>query len=290
MKKLIAYEEKQNETLKLIYESKTAIFKLDDSKDEYKVKDLIGNKYDTILERYDHYKEFKNHLEDISEYTFNDLEKKALIHCYEISTKALSNLKKQIKMNQPRALRNMCNYCGINNPGTYDHYIPKSEHPEYSVYGPNLMLCCSECNSKKSDDWKDINNKRYFLNFYYDTTPNVQIVECIITIEDDDLKVEFQFIKNNVDFEYKNLSNSCIVENHYTRLNLLNRFRDSCNSYIDETINSLKAHKKLDKESIINFLIEEHKAIVETYGINHWKSIAIKGMIDSGGFITYCCT
>lgn len=288
MKKLEAYEKDQNETLKLIYEAKKSKLKLTDSEDEYAVKDLIKNKYNTILDKYVEYKNSKNCLESIKQFPFSDLEKRALIHCYEYSTKALSNLKKEIKLNQPNALRSICTYCGINNPGTYDHYIPKSQYPEYSVYGPNLIPCCNECNGIKGDRWKDEGDKRLFFHFYYDSSPTIQIIESIITIEDDEPKVRFDFIKNNGNFEYETLENSFIIENHFRRLDLLNRFRDSCNSYLAETINSLRAHKKFDEISIIDFLKEEHVGIVETYGINHWKSIAIKGMIDSTEFISFC--
>lgn len=288
MKNLTAYEEQQNETLKSIYEAKKAVFKLKNGVEEYKVKTIVENKHGEIIERYAEYIKNKRQLENIDDSPCDDLEKIALIHCYENSTKSLNILKKGIKMNQPRALRSICNYCGINNPGTYDHYLPKSGYPEFSVYGPNLVPCCGECNGKKGDNWRSEDNKRYFFNFYYDEIPNLQIIESIVTIEDNEPKIKFQFIKKNGEFEYKNLENSFMIEKHYTILNLLDRYRDSCNSYIDETRNSLIAHKKYDEKSIIEFLSEEYVGVVETYGINHWKGITLKGMINSSGFVKYC--
>jgi len=289
MKNLLAYEEEQEETLKLIYNAKRSKVKLKDSDDEYDVKELIKNKYDAITERYNDYDRLKNQLEDINDSTLSDLEKKAMINCYEKSTGSLSSLKKRIRLKQPKELQSICAYCGINYPGTFDHYIPKTPYPEFSVYGPNLIPCCGECNSKKNDDWiSDKNKKRIFLNFYYDSIPNFQIIESIITIEDDVPKIQFQFIKNNSDYEYKKLINSFTTENHYIKLNLLSRFKESCNSYIKEKINSLKAHKQFDEESIKEFLNDEYVGLVETYGANYWKSVTIKGMIDSIDFITYC--
>ena len=36
-----------------------------------------------------------------------------------------------------------CPYCLLNTPNTLDHYFDKSDYPDYSVYTPNLVPCCS---------------------------------------------------------------------------------------------------------------------------------------------------
>lgn len=286
MKKLRAYEDNSEKILELIYKSKKSI--INDGKEKYKVKTIIEDNYEKIIQSYSYYNNNKHQLENIGESICGELEKHAMIHCYENSTKQLELLKKNIKMNQSRDTSSICNYCGINNINTFDHYLPKSEYPEFSVYGPNLIPCCGECNNKKGELWRSVDSKRYFFNLYYDEIPTIQFIEAIITIENNEPKIEFQFINNSGVLEYANLKNGFIIKNHYIKLNLLERFRDACNSYIGEIINSLTAHKKYEKEEIVGFLSEEYSAILATYGINNWKSITLIGMLKSEDFIEYC--
>lgn len=288
MKKLSAYENDQENILKAIYKAKTSKFESNRDKTIYEVKEVVSNKHKEIVDRYAEYLTNKISLENITNSCCNDIDNKALRHCYEKSTKALNILKKNIKESQAIEVRSICGYCGINSPGTFDHYLPLSIFPEFAVYGPNLIPCCGDCNSKKGAEWKDINNTRYFINLYYDEIPDIAIIEAIIKIEADSPKIEFKFIQNSRGFEYEKVKDREIVKYHYDKLELLNRFRDSCDSYISEIIKSLKCHKKFNKSEILEFLKDEYDGIVESYGINHWKSITLKGMINSGDFINFC--
>ncbi|MEP5765204.1 MAG: hypothetical protein ABJ308_11440 [Halieaceae bacterium] len=43
-----------------------------------------------------------------------------------------------------------CPFCGgIGQTFTLDHYLPKSEYPQFSVFPANLVPCCRDCNSEK---------------------------------------------------------------------------------------------------------------------------------------------
>ena len=48
------------------------------------------------------------------------------------------------------AARNaLCPFCGRDQVGTLDHYLPKSRYPELSVLGANLVPACETCNRLK---------------------------------------------------------------------------------------------------------------------------------------------
>jgi len=43
----------------------------------------------------------------------------------------------------------ICPYCGLNEPDTLDHFLPKTVHPLLSITLYNLIPCCNNCNHKK---------------------------------------------------------------------------------------------------------------------------------------------
>lgn len=75
----------------------------------------------------------------------------ALQSCYTGGTKALSALKDDIlttlNIQSPVNLQR-CPYCLLNDPRTWDHYLPKESYPEYSVYHANLLYVCFGCNHR----------------------------------------------------------------------------------------------------------------------------------------------
>lgn len=65
----------------------------------------------------------------------NDLES-ALAACYDSPTQALRDLKDQLvaHLEQDNGVNvRQCPYCMLNEPNTWDHYLPKVFYPEFSV-------------------------------------------------------------------------------------------------------------------------------------------------------------
>lgn len=77
----------------------------------------------------------------------------------------------------------VCPYCHDTIVTDIDHYIPRKEMPEYSVFLHNLIPLCHQCNLDKHDDWTDKNGKRVFFNVYFDDVPQIDdYLELRITI------------------------------------------------------------------------------------------------------------
>lgn len=50
------------------------------------------------------------------------------------------------------AAKEQCPFCGgIGRPKSLDHYLPKANYPQYSVLPQNLVPCCRDCNTEKSN-------------------------------------------------------------------------------------------------------------------------------------------
>lgn len=123
-----------------------------------------------VLERYVFY---QSHYESLEEITPLDTQfweniKEDLHSCYGNNV-AFSRARKKLLSSAPK-----CPYCLLNRPNTLDHYFDKSDYPEYSVFAPNLIPCCSECNSLKGTRLFNDDQQRQFIHFYIDNIPNYQ--------------------------------------------------------------------------------------------------------------------
>lgn len=79
----------------------------------------------------------------------------------------------------------MCPLCGKHEVTDWDHYIPRSVMPEYSMHVHNLIPTCTYCNGDKHGDWVE-NGKRVFFNAYYDVMPDLQeVLDIKIEISQD---------------------------------------------------------------------------------------------------------
>lgn len=107
---------------------------------------LLGQLRSRVLERYEAYARAAPRLETLPSLRFNPGEAAALVHCYDSSTEPLTSPKAAIRDRQDPDSRP---FCGINEPATFEHYLPRSEFPEYAVLSCNLIPACWTCNTLK---------------------------------------------------------------------------------------------------------------------------------------------
>jgi 5-methylcytosine-specific restriction endonuclease McrA len=205
-----------------------------------------------------------------------------LRNCYNNSTAALDGLKARIVNAQTDTLKFICPYCLIINHTTFDHYIPKEEHPVYSVCSKNLIPCCGLCNGKKLQYWKE-NGQRAIIHFYNDTIPNQQFLYCDLTFNGliPIVKFRLQFQNNfNVGLRY-------IIEKHFERLELLNRYDENVPtilSNIDTDFNSLAGFNPSQNE-VADFLIRKANEYYAKYGRNYWQGVAYETLANSNQYL-----
>lgn len=258
--------------------------------------DIISDKYEPgksrlltlksqISKRY--YKYQRNFLldtlETITNETYTAQEKSDLEKCYSSPTLSFGNMVKQIKTNQHRDLQGTCQYCGIQKPNTIDHYLPQSDFPEFSVLALNLIPCCNDCNTKKNNYWLD-NGFRGIINFYIDNLPQIQFLYCDIT---------FDSISEipNINFHLNipktiNLRLKKIIENHFTRLDLCNKYGEYIHDLITEKINSIVSYLNSNDSTEIKLRIEnEANSLKDRYGINNWKTVLTYELSKNSDFI-----
>ncbi len=127
------------------------------------------------------YEEYIMNIGNPSNITFSEVrtvDKTKFINLYESPT---GTIKRDIIDKIEDHDLSYCPFCGgLGVPDTLDHFLPKDEYPEYSVFSKNLIPCCDSCNRKKSTKTVDENGEKMFFHPYYDDINNYEIYKLKI--------------------------------------------------------------------------------------------------------------
>lgn len=239
---------------------------------------LVGVK-PTVKVRYDEYDTHANHLENLTMSTITGVNADALIKCYTSKTNEMSILRDELLYPDIEDF-DACPFCGIGEPTTLDHYLPKEEFPEFSVLAKNLIPICGVCNSNyKGSIWIE-NGKRLFIHTYYDIIPDEYFLNALITVTN---KVAIEFLPISVANEPYF---SGLFDNHFKKLALKKRYRIKAASEISRKRRSLERLyvRGGTARDVASSLLSEASELEVEYSKNHWKPVLYKALSASVDF------
>ena len=216
---------------------------------------------------------------------FSEEEKALLEGMFDSDNKIVRTIREWIDANNNRTYLNRCPYCTLNAANTTEHILPKSVYEEFAVHALNLIPCCSECNSKKGDNFKDRSGNPLFLNFYYDILPETQYLFVDLSFDERGI-VNFNYRLDN--FNHIDVRLFDLISRHYEKLNLLTRFKTKAISEYPEIENSLRTF--LYHEDIDAFMANlKQKAMLDanSYGHNYWKVVLYLALANSNDYKAY---
>lgn len=223
-------------------------------------------------------------LENLKPFGYSGRNKKDLQHCFKPSTTPLSKAISKLKSIQVPDLRGTCQFCAINTDTTSDHYLPQGEFPEFAVMVLNLFPCCSDCNSLKNEYWIDSETStRGIINLYLDELPNAQFLFANITYSEDIPLLELDLEnRNGID---KDLFN--IIEKHFNRLNLIERYKDKFNNLHSHVVKPYKDNPLVADNSqlVKSMILHEVGGLRETFGHNYWHAVIKEALANSDEFL-----
>lgn len=242
------------------------------------------NEMENINDRYKLYLENRKTLSKIEklDYSQKNSVKDILISCYTSNTIALSQLKVEIINKQELFLKAKCPYCGINSHGSFDHYLPKESYPEYAVLANNLVPSCEKCNSLKGEKWLDQNEKRLFINYYYDPIPKEKYLFAYLSFDISSSTPTVTYKVENRESINSDIYN--IIENQYGKLHLCERFEFIANEEISTLYNGMQRNKNLGIEVHKQLLDSEIKLRTEERGKNNWHVALLEAAYQSHEF------
>lgn len=210
-------------------------------------------------------------------------EQEALKGLYRFKAKSFYDLFVCLTTTKSNKRDMLCPNCTLTDCSQLDHYIPKSEFPEFSANPLNLMQCCSICNQKKLDRWLE-GGQPIFLNLYLDILPQSQYLFVDIKIDKSIPKVNF-YLQNTGRIDSTLFSR---IESHYKELDLLKRFAEKADSVISEILRYYTAAEARVKPSQFWEILTSHaKLDQQEFGFNYWKSVLTLGCCSNPDFCKY---
>ncbi|MBY0027938.1 hypothetical protein H7K20_12585 [Priestia aryabhattai] len=253
-----------------------------DNKIDQKHKRVMNIIQNRVNARYSEYSNHKRELSQVEKNLFyqRTLVKKVLLSCYGNNV-ALGVVKANIKEIQREVIKGTCPYCLIGEQNTFDHYIPKSAFPEFSVMPLNLIPSCERCNLLKSECWLE-NNKRKIVNLYYDAIPTVKFLYTELHyLEANKIpRARFWLEKNDIDnttFER--------ITSHFNRLKLLDRYQEKASGELVGIIKTISDYKSLAFETIKNMLRVLRTKEYNKFGDNYWMTSLYDAILEDDQFI-----
>lgn len=250
-------------------------------------KEILENAINIVIDRYDlyDYRFSENQLELFDPLQFDHSVAEALLHCYEGKQKELEKIKIIIKESQVSVYKIVCAYCSIDSASSFDHYLPQSDYPEFSVMPLNLIPSCSVCNSFKGDDWKD-STSRIFINYYLDDFLSYRFIKMEINKSNVGLYTVQAVPHRPVGMS---ISDYNIVESHFGNLRLGERFRRQGSVELGTAISTIKNVKDVigikSKVILKNLLRQQQHSSELEFGINSFKGNFYKALSESSDFI-----
>lgn len=177
----------------------------------------------------------------------------------------------------------MCQSCGLDSAPTFDHYLPQSLFPEFAVMPANLVPSCGTCNTIKDNGVLDENGNRKFIHYYFDNLPDTQFLHLDLIYRNEVPTVSFKLLNNTS----INPDLFDLIKNHFTHLNLLNRYKEKFPNIHSRAVSRIKNARTLKRNprSIKRFLEDEAISIKQINGINFWEAIIYDELSKSSQFI-----
>lgn len=202
-------------------------------------------------------KEFSEILKYIYEYDTEFEEAKTIIH---------SNFRQKY---------DACPFCMLGTPDELDHYLSKAEFPEYTLFPPNLIPCCSKCNEIKGKRLRDEQGRREFFHFYFDEMPKKPILLFDYYYTNGRIKTRFIVDDSIKGDEYD------LFRRQFKRLHIVERLNDLSHKKITVIFSLLRSTYELLGTKICFYQAERELHEYErNYGANYYITAIYRGILE----------
>lgn len=251
---------------------------------------------DYIVRRYTVFEKKKDILENVGSSKIVTEEDKDAIHS-SFNTSFKKRMKEKELKKVYEECEGVCPYCGNGKIEEVDHYVPKENYPEFTLYPNNLIPLCNKCNKKKGDKFVDTRNERQFINFYSDCIDDIPFLNVEIDFDPSDIKRTTE-VKYTADFS-KILDSRLrkIVKDHYKYLDLLCRYNEAAADEISELLSVLQGQPDREKSRVKimadGWILGKRDSQRLKAGSNDWKYLLYEKLYAikyADELVEYVCT
>lgn len=137
----------------------------------------------------------------------------------------------------------ICPLCGLDACEHLDHYIPREIMPEFSVFKPNLIPLCHDCNEDKRALWLNAHGERLFFNAFFDKLKDMPICVCNISIRGG---IPYAEITANPNLNTTDTEDKLVL-NTIEKLKLIKKWQHHCNQIMNKEVVRLQQDCKTTK-------------------------------------------
>lgn len=249
-------------------------------------KSLVTTVLPTIWLRATAYSNALGAVAGLASHDWNDQNvEKALEACYDSPTQALRDLKDRLvaHFEQDNVVNvRLCPYCMLNEPNTWDHFLPKTFYPEFSALHLNLVYVCWSCNHRKHDKYSEIVLE--YCHPSYTVKSDEAVLHCHISITEGKLVIQFVAgLLVATDERAK------IAQRHLVNLDLIRRYKLESASVFSSFVANLARDLP---DGVSEVLLKDNVAklyqnISTDLGVNSWEARFWHGVWHCDGIADY---
>ncbi|MFG1768320.1 HNH endonuclease [Nocardia salmonicida] len=231
----------------------------------------------------DAYGDYENVLRDIRRFTSlahgSDVLTKVLLGNYALLDKGrpLEDLRNSI-FRAALSRNSRCPLCERAQVCALDHFLPKSEFPEYSILADNLIPVCERCNRLKGDEC-DRTDGLLMFHAYFDEFPDIELLLADIDV-DNTVSIRYSLHRSDRidDFTFERVEKQFEILGlfDFYQMEAIAELTDQIDLY-DETYTCL-GH--LGLQSTLSALARG----AERRGVNHWKAVLYRALSRNSEF------
>ena len=206
---------------------------------------------------------------------------------FKTTRKFARDLKKKIYQISP----SLCPYCGRTGPNTIDHILQKDKFAEFSLYTPNLIPCCSNCNScKNSIYWHQ--GQPCIVNLYHDRFLENKCIHVKV-LPDKALGFNVPAFEYEFSWEDSRPREVELLKEHFKRFKLeellAQQFQDELHRY--HGIFSKSADNDSNPTTFVREMLRhEYETEKSRYGFHCHRCLIIDAILIDNNLITFLCT
>ncbi|WP_326817045.1 HNH endonuclease [Streptomyces sp. NBC_01762] len=171
-----------------------------------------------------------------------------------------------------------CPLCGRTQVSAIDHFLPKSEFPEFSIFAENLVAVCDRCNRRKGDHC-DRDSGLLFFHVYFEDLPEREILFAEIEVS------------SSVSVSYALRAPSHIDQVPYERLRRQFEILELADFYQKEAVSEISDHSEVwhcafeeGGADRVRLMADILAMSAQKRGVNNWKSALYRGLSRSEEF------
>ncbi|WP_147148380.1 HNH endonuclease [Reyranella soli] len=176
-----------------------------------------------------------------------------------------------------------CPYCNLGENWEYDHFLPKSIFPEFTLYPPNLIPICKSCNGKKLARYRE-NGERLFLYVPFELDGASDLLSISVAYVPK-LRVSYALTNSGA----VSSETFAVLNRHFDALNLERRYARQASSLIARlrrqfrSKNSLALGRRRLRKRLTQMAIDSELRCPP----NHWEVVLLSHLAATNDFVDH---